>query len=199
MSSRPLLIATGNTHKFEEIAAFLDGVPWHVMSLRAFPPCDPPEEDGESFEANALIKARAYHTRFGVPCVADDSGLEVDALNGAPGIYSARYAGSGCTDADNNAKLLHELRGVSEHARTARFVCCCAIILSDGTPKLERGTVEGRIAQSGSGGHGFGYDPLFIPRGYDRSFGELDASVKASISHRAQAFRRLRAFLEGAL
>lgn len=196
MGLRPLLIATGNSHKFSEIAAFLDGVPWRLMSLRDFAPCDTPEEDGDTFDANALIKARAYGERFSVACVADDSGLEVDALGGAPGVYSARYAGPGCTDADNNAKLLRELDCVAEGARAARFVCCCAVIVPGGAPHIERGIVEGSIAHEVSGAHGFGYDPLFVPRGYDRSFGELDPAIKASISHRAEAFRKMRAFLE---
>jgi XTP/dITP diphosphohydrolase len=193
---RPLLIATGNSHKFGEIAAFLERVPWRLLSLRDFPSCNPPEENGDSFETNALLKARAYGQRFGVACVADDSGLVVDALDGAPGILSARYGGDGCADADNNAKLLRVLHDVSDALRTARFVCCCALLVQDHPPHVERGTVEGRIARGLSGLNGFGYDPLFIPSGYDRSFGELDPAVKASISHRAQAFAKMRPYLE---
>ena len=194
----PLLIATGNAHKFGEIAALLHGVPWRLKSLREFPPCDAPEENGDSFEANALIKARAYAGRFGIACVADDSGLVVDALDGAPGIFSSRYAGDACTDADNNSKLLRELHDVGDTLRSGRFECCCAFIIPNQSPHVEFGSVQGRIARAPSGSSGFGYDPLFIPSGYDRSFGDLDPGVKAEISHRAQAFRKLRAYLEGA-
>ena len=196
MPSRSLLIATGNRHKFDEIAAFLCGAPWQFKSLRDFPPFGAPSESGDSFEANALIKARAYGAHFGVACVADDSGLIVDALHGAPGIYSARYAGDGCTDAENNEKLLRELRDVPDEGRGARFVCCCVLARPGEAPHVERGVVEGRIARRVSGTNGFGYDPLFIPDGYDRSFGELGPEVKASISHRAAAFGKLRAYLE---
>lgn len=192
----PLLIATGNPHKFGEIAAFLDGVPWRLIGLRDFPACDAPEEDGDSFEANALIKARAYGERFGVACVADDSGLVVDALGGAPGVYSARYAGADCTDADNNAKLLRELDGVQDASRSARFVCCCVLNVPGRVPHTERGTVEGRIAHAVLGVTGFGYDPLFVPQGYDRTFGELGPGIKSSVSHRAEAFRKMRGYLE---
>ncbi|NUM56862.1 MAG: RdgB/HAM1 family non-canonical purine NTP pyrophosphatase [Candidatus Hydrogenedentes bacterium] len=195
MSPRPLLIATGNAHKFGEIAVFLENVPWQLMSLRDFPEFDAPEENGDSFEANALIKAQAYGARFGVACVADDSGLVVDALGGAPGIYSARYAGNGCTDADNNEKLLHELRDVADELRSARFVCCCVLAVPGEMPHMELGTIEGRIARAVSGKGGFGYDPLFIPNGYDRTFGALVPEVKASISHRARAFAKLREYL----
>lgn len=197
MPSHPLLIATGNPHKFDEIARFLDGVPWRLAGLREFPPCDAPEEVGDSFEANAVIKALAYCERFGVACVADDSGLVVDALDGAPGIRSARYAGDKCNDADNNAKLLAALEDVPGDKRTARFVCCCAFVTPGYAPHIERGEVEGNIAWQVTGAHGFGYDPLFVQRGYDRSFGELDPAIKAAISHRARAFEKLRAFLIG--
>lgn len=196
MTPPPLLIATGNAHKFHEIAAFIEGVPWRLMSLREFPPCDAPEEDGDTFEANAAIKAVAYGERFGVACVADDSGLVVDALGGAPGVYSARYAGPGCNDADNNARLLRELEGVPDAARTARFVCCCVLNVPGRPPHAERGTVEGRIAHGNAGASGFGYDPLFVPRGYDRTFGELGPAIKSAVSHRAEAFGKMRAHLE---
>ncbi|MCC6793972.1 MAG: RdgB/HAM1 family non-canonical purine NTP pyrophosphatase [Candidatus Hydrogenedentes bacterium] len=199
MSLPPLLIATTSAHKFTEIAAFLDGIPWQLKSLRDFPRIDAPEENGDSFEANAIIKARSYGDRFGVACVADDSGLVVDALNGAPGIYSARYAGEVATDHENNEKLLAALESVPSEKRTARFVCCCALLIprtdSDVDAHVETGTVDGHIAFETSGAHGFGYDPLFIPNGHDKSFGELGPEIKSTISHRAQAFRKLRAFL----
>ena len=196
MSARALLIATGNSHKFGEIAAYLEGVPWRLMGLRDFPPCEAPDENGNSFEANALIKAAAYGERFRVACVADDSGLEVDALGAAPGVHSARYAGDGSSDAENNAKLLAEMRNVADDHRGGRFVCCCALIVPGQSPHVELGTIEGHIARGESGSNGFGYDPLFVPCGHGRSFGELGPAVKAAISHRARAFRKLRAYLE---
>jgi non-canonical purine NTP pyrophosphatase (RdgB/HAM1 family) len=199
MTKPSLLIATTSAHKFSEIAAFLDGIPWELKSLRDFPSIDAPDENGDSFEANAILKARAYCERFGVACVADDSGLVVDALDGAPGIYSARYAGEGANDQDNNAKLLAALSSIPADQRTARFVCCCALLIPGGgsvaAPHIKTGTVEGHIAFETSGAHGFGYDPLFIPNGHTKSFGELGAAIKSAISHRAQAFNKLRAHL----
>jgi XTP/dITP diphosphohydrolase len=191
-----LLIATGNTHKFAEISAFLEGVPWKLLSLRDFPACDPPQETGATFEANAVIKATSYAARFEVSCVADDSGIVVDALDGAPGVHSARYAGAACTDADNNAKLLDDLRRVPDAERTARFVCCCALVVPGSPPRVETGVVEGRIALACRGPHGFGYDPLFIPNGHAKTFGELGPEIKSAISHRARAFAKMRAYLE---
>ena len=176
-------------------------------------------EDGLSFVENAIIKARHASRISGLPAVADDSGLCVPTLGNAPGIYSARYAGDGASDQNNNAKLLAALESVPADQRTARFVCCCALFISgvarrtetethDGdivfnatgaesntTPHTEIGTVEGRIAFDTSGPHGFGYDPLFIPNGHNKSFGELGATIKSAISHRAQAFKRLRTYL----
>ena len=195
MTLPPLLIATTSAHKFGEIAAFLDGIPHQLKSLRDFPSIDAPEENGDSFQANAIIKARAYGEHFGVACVADDSGLVVDALNGAPGIYSARYAGEGATDRDNNAKLLATLASVPADQRTARFECCCALLVPGTEPHVELGIVEGRIACETSGAHGFGYAPLFIPTGHEKSFGELGAEIKSAISHRANAFKKLRSYL----
>jgi XTP/dITP diphosphohydrolase len=199
MHAPPLLIATTSAHKFGEIAEFLDGIPYELKSLRDFPRIDAPVENGDSFAANAILKARAYSEHFGVACVADDSGLVVDALDGAPGIYSARYAGEGATDEDNNERLLAALASVPAEQRRARFVCCCALripgVEPSATPHIETGTVEGHIAFTSSGEHGFGYDPLFVPNGHNKSFGELGATVKSAISHRAQAFKKLRAYL----
>ena len=193
--NKTLLIATGNTHKVREIAELLNGVPWRIVDLSAYPPAPAPVEDGLTFEANARIKAEHYAQRLGVPCVADDSGLVVDALEGAPGVISARFAGDGCTDADNNAKLLALLKDVPDKARTARFVCCSVFATIDGATHVAHGSVEGVIDHVPRGLNGFGYDPLFIPLGYDQSFGELDGSVKARISHRSRAFTKMREFL----
>ncbi len=196
MPGDTLLIATGNRHKLGEIRDFLKGVPWNVVGLDAFPACEAPKETGATFEANAIIKALAYGERFGVPCIADDSGLVVDALGGEPGVYSARYAGEGATDPDNNLKVLRALEGIPDAQRTARFVCCCALIIPGNDTHIETGAVEGHIAHGESGANGFGYDPLFIPEGYQDSFGVLIPTIKAAISHRAKAFRKLRTHLE---
>ncbi|MCC6697449.1 MAG: RdgB/HAM1 family non-canonical purine NTP pyrophosphatase [Candidatus Hydrogenedentes bacterium] len=196
MNPKRVAIATGNRHKLGEIRAFLDGIPWIISGLGDHPEVEAPEEDGNTFASNAFLKARYYSQRLGMPCVADDSGISVDALGGAPGVLSARYAGPGCTDDDNNAKLLAALAHVPEESRGARFVCCAAYVDADGREHLETGTVEGRIAHAVHGGNGFGYDPLFIPEGHVHTFGELDPAVKAGMSHRSRAFRKIRAYLE---
>lgn len=192
-----LVIATGNKDKARELAELLKGLAWEVRSLADFPPVAEPEETGQTFEENALLKARYYSAALGgVACVADDSGLEVDALGGAPGIYSARYAGAGCTYADNNDKLLDALADFAWHERTGRFVCCAAFHGADGTEHTSRGTVEGHISMECFGDNGFGYDPLFVPEGEDRTFGEMSPKEKHELSHRGRAFAQLRAWLE---
>lgn len=194
-----LVIATGNKHKYGEIVDFLQGVPVALASLADFPPIEAPAETGLSFEENAVLKARYYAERLGAACVADDSGIVVDALDGAPGIYSARYAGEGCSDADNNAKVLRELKDVAEGNRTARYVCVAALAGLNGKVRTVDGIVEGRIAPELRGTNGFGYDPMFIPVGHDETFGELAPSIKAAMSHRYRAFRQVRAMLESGL
>ena len=183
-----LLIATRNAHKLQEIREMLPGV--EILGTDAYPEVPDPEEDGETFEANAAIKAIAWAKATGLTALADDSGLEVDALGGAPGIHSARYAGAHGDTAANNAKLLRELEGVAPAERTARFVCALALAQPDGSVQTLRGTCEGSILESGAGAKGFGYDPLFVPEGYTESFGVLPESVKATISHRARAFQQ---------
>ncbi len=190
-----LLIGSGNLKKAAEIADLLDGLPWIVKSLADFPPVREPEETGTAFEENALLKARYYSKLFHVATAADDSGLVVDALDGAPGVQSARYAGEQCDDAANNAKLLAALADVPAERRIARFVCCAAIAFPEGQSHVEMGTVEGRIAPEPRGSRGFGYDPLFIPEGYTLTFGELDPEIKRAISHRARAMHRLRDYV----
>lgn len=191
-----LLIGSGNRDKTRELAALLNGLPWDVVGLQDYPEVDEPVEDGATFEDNALLKARYYGETFGVACVADDSGLEVDALNGAPGVYSARFAGENCSYTDNNKKLLEALKDVPEAQRGARFVCCAALLLPDREPFIVRGTVEGRIAPALTGEAGFGYDPLFIPTGETRSFAQMKPEEKHAMSHRGEAFRRVHAHLE---
>lgn len=194
--ARTLLIGSNNPGKALELAELLDGLSWNVKSLADYPAVPAPEEHGDTFEANAVIKARYFSTRFGVHCVADDSGLVVDALGGRPGVHSARYAGGHCSHEDNNRKLLAELDGVAEADREARFVCWAALADPSGRIHVENGCVEGRIAFTCRGTHGFGYDPLFIPDGFSETFGEMDPAEKHAVSHRAGALRKLRAYLE---
>ena len=193
--SRILLIGSGNRDKAAELASLLDGTAWTVRTLADVPPVEEPEETEDTFEGNALLKARYYGHRCSLACVADDSGLEVDALGGAPGVFSARYAGENCTYADNNAKLLSALAGKSLAERRARFVCCAAFVDVDGTEHIELGTSEGIIASEARGSNGFGYDPVFIPSGFDQTFGELHPLVKAGVSHRGEAFRKMGEYL----
>ena len=186
-----LLIGSNNKDKAREIRSLLEDSPWDVKSLSDFEPVSEPEETEATCEGNALLKARYYAEHFGVACVADDSGLEVDALDGAPGVYSARYAGEGCSYADNNRKLLAALEGLPAERRHARFACVAAFVDGEGGEHVEQGTVEGVIAPECLGEYGFGYDPLFIPDGFDCTFGELAPEAKAEVSHRGLAFRKL--------
>ena len=192
-----LLIGSGNPDKARELVELMAGLPWEVRSLKDYPAVEEPEETGDTFEENAILKARFYCAHFGVACVADDSGLEVDALDGAPGVHSARYAGPTCSYDDNNEKLREALDGVPWHERTARFRCCAALVIPGGPePHVEHGAVEGHIAAMLEGEQGFGYDPLFVPRGEEFTFGEMTSEEKHKISHRGRAFKQMRAFLE---
>ena len=174
--------------------AFLKKLPLRTISLRSL--IDPPQvvEDGQTFEENALKKARTLAQFFGMPTLADDSGLEVDALNGAPGVYSARYAGEQGDDDLNNQKLLRELNSVPAEKRTARFVCALALCVprANGVDEWTvRESCEGRIAFGLSGSHGFGYDPLFFYPPFGKTFGEIERDVKATVSHRGKALKKL--------
>ena len=193
-----LLIATHNAHKTGEMRAILGSHFDVITDLTELPGMTPPEENGATFAENSAIKALA--ASLAMPdafILADDSGLEVDALGGAPGIYSSRYSGDDATDASNREKLLCELAlpGHADAPRTARFRC--AVTIARGGEVIARfdGTVEGRIADTMTGEGGFGYDPLFIPEGYDRSFGELSEEVKNSMSHRGRALEKFREWL----
>lgn len=188
-----ILIATSNRHKSEEIAAILagfDGLSVLTLSdLAADPP--QPVEDGATLEENAYIKAREIHDATGLPTLADDTGLEVEALDGKPGVYSARYAGEAATYADNCAKLVSELtsRGATNFAARFRTVMCFV----DGARTLfAEGIVSGRIVLKPRGSAGFGYDPLFVPDGETRTFAEMTSEEKNRISHRARALAQLR-------
>jgi XTP/dITP diphosphohydrolase len=192
-----VVVATGNQHKLREIQAILAGLDVALVSMRAFDLAEP-VEDGETFEANALIKARACAEATGLPALADDSGLEVDALDGAPGVHSARYAGVPGDDTANNRKLLAALADVPAERRTGRFVCAAAMVAPDGREQVVRGTMEGHVVDEPRGGNGFGYDPLFVSdaAGDGRTNGELTAEEKDAISHRGAAFRALRPHVE---
>jgi len=189
-----LLIATKNAHKTTEIAAML-GPAWEVSDLNAHPDIPAPEETGETFAENAAIKALAASRLFPGLVLADDSGLEVDALGGAPGVRSARYAGPHATDADNRAKLLTALAGVPGKERTARFRCVL-VLAEGGEPRATfDGTVEGTIIDAERGVGGFGYDALFVPDGFCETFAQLPTAAKNTLSHRARATNKVRAFL----
>lgn len=196
---KTVVVASNNAHKAEEIAAALAFPGWEFRTLRELGIESDPAEDADSFEGNARIKAQAARVVSGGKAVlADDSGLAVDVLDGAPGVYSARYAGENATDADNNAKLLDVLADVPDEARTGRFVCTLVFIDEDGTETIACGTIEGRIGHEARGDHGFGYDPLFLPDVFDdgRTLAEALPHEKNAVSHRGNALRQLRAHLE---
>ncbi len=194
--AKTLLIGSNNRDKAKELAELLEGLPWDVKCLADFPPIEEPEETGATFEENACLKARYYSKAFNVAVVADDSGLLVDALHGEPGVRSARYAGEPPDYAKNNEKLLENLAEALWHERTARFMCCAAFVEPGGEPHIEMGTCEGHIAMECFGKQGFGYDPLFVPEGYDCTFAEMKPAQKHALSHRGAAFRKIRAYLE---
>lgn len=189
-----LLLATKNNHKAKEIKEYLTGMKLELLTLNDFPEFEDIPETGETFEENAWIKAKAAYEKMEICALADDSGLEVDYLNGRPGVYSARYAGEKASDADNRKKLLHELANAADHNRTARFIC--VMVLYDGIKKsIFRGICEGSITENERGEDGFGYDPLFIPEGYGKTFAELGIETKNRISHRGKALKQLNGFL----
>lgn len=198
MSVRPraaLVVATGNAGKLREIRALLGDLPLELRSLREFPGVELPPE-GDDYLENALQKARSAAQQTGLPCLADDSGLEVDGLGGAPGPGSARYGGPHLDDAGRVEHLLRELRGCSGAARCARFVCVAAVALPDGEAQSARGECAGRILDAPRGSGGFGYDPVFWSSEAGAGMAELSAARKNELSHRARALRGLRPFLE---
>lgn len=190
-----LVIATRNPHKTAEIRAMLDGLPVTIKDMSDFPDCPDVVEDGRTLEENALKKALEIHRCTGLPVIADDTGLEVYYLLGEPGVRSARYAGEDATYDDNNHKLLGRMRQVPARKRDARFRCVVAFV-ANGVEELFEGKVEGHILLAPRGGNGFGYDPIFRPDGYDRSFAELSADEKNAISHRARAIARFKDYLQ---
>lgn len=183
------VLASRNRHKLEQVAVILDDV--ELVPIDDVAPNLVLEEPHDTFAANALAKARAVARTTGLPAIADDSGLEVDALEGAPGVLSARYAGEGATDEDNNEKLVRALRDVPESQRTCRYRCVAALVLPDGPEFTAEGSCEGRIVLEGRGELGFGYDPHVVPAGHKRTMGEIPLDEKLRFSHRGRAFRAL--------
>lgn len=191
---KTVVVASNNAHKAREIEGALSVEGWEFKTLAELGIASDPDEDADDFLGNARIKARAAHEASGgMPVVADDSGLEVDALGGAPGVRSARYAGEDADDAANNAKLLAALSDVPDAERTARFVSTIVFVDDDGEELVARGEVPGRIGREPRGAEGFGYDPLFFPDELDgeRTFAEITQDEKAEISHRGRALREL--------
>ncbi len=193
---KELLIATKNKGKIRELADLLRPLGIEVLSLWDLP--HPPKivEDGQTFRANAAKKAVAISILTGKPVMGEDSGLEVDALGGRPGVQSARYSGEGATDEKNNEKLLQELQTVPFEKRTARYRSAIAFADKDGLIDVVEGSCEGMIAPERRGTNGFGYDPLFYIPQHEKTFGELPLSVKQTMSHRAEAFRKFLKLLE---
>lgn len=198
MTNFKLLIATKNIGKIKELERLLNDFPVTLRNLQDFPDVAEPEETGSTFAENAALKARYYALQTGLSALADDSGLEVSALNNRPGVLSARYAGENASDTEKIEKLLSELKGIPDDARTARFVCAMALADEEGKIKhLTEGICSGKISFKPSGKNGFGYDPVFIPEGFHETFGELSNEIKQKISHRAHASKKIIAYLQG--
>ena len=199
-----IVLATRNKKKVEEIKRIVKDMPISVYSLDDFPDCPEVEEDGKTFEDNAVKKAMAVSKHTNMPALADDSGLEVYALDGEPGVLSARYAGENADDRKNTEKLLNEMRSVPDGKRGARFACCIALAfpagdlaLRDGKAETFTGYSEGSIGREPKGSNGFGYDPVFYPAGCKRTFAEMDDEEKDSLSHRGAALKKLHEYLKG--
>ena len=191
-----LIFATGNKDKMKEIREILGSLPVEILSMKEAGIQAEIEEDGKSFEENTLIKARAVCRLAGEMVLADDSGLEIDYLNGEPGIYSARYMGEDTSYRIKNQNLMDRLSGVPDEKRTARFVCAIAAAFPDGREYVVRGTIEGRIGYDERGENGFGYDPIFYLPDRDVSTAQLSREEKNSISHRGNALKKMKELLE---
>ncbi len=196
--TEPIILATRNDNKVRELQQLLSGTDFQIISMANFPDVPNVTEDGDTFEANAIKKARKVSAILGKTTLADDSGLVVDYLDGAPGVYSARFAGPDHNDAANNRKLLQLLNGVPPQQRTARFCCAVAIVTPEGQLAITQGTCEGIIIDELRGKNGFGYDPLFFIPQLGKTFAELDSTAKNTISHRGQALQKARIILEAA-
>jgi len=192
---KQLVIATNNRHKLREIQTILGDLPLELLTLDAMGDIPPLVEDGETFQENALKKARIIHGHTKLPTLADDSGLEVFYLNMQPGVRSARYAGDNATDPENNARLLIEMRGVAPRRRKVQFRSVLALV-GEGCEELCEGICTGTLAEAPRGTNGFGYDPLFIPDGMSNTYAELPDSEKNKISHRAKSLAIMRTVLK---
>lgn len=189
---KKLVVATNNTHKLEEISAIL-GEEMELLSLKDIQCNADIPETADTLEGNARQKAQYIYNNYGMNCFADDTGLEVEALNGAPGVFSARYAGDGHDSEANMQKLLQELEGKENRKAQFRTAIC---LIMNGEEYLFEGIVKGEIIEEKRGGAGFGYDPIFVPEGYDLTFAELGNDIKNTISHRARAVEKLCSFLK---
>ncbi|HEX8738428.1 MAG TPA: RdgB/HAM1 family non-canonical purine NTP pyrophosphatase [Pyrinomonadaceae bacterium] len=191
-----VVIATKNNGKVKELADILADLPVALRSLNDFENISEPEETGVDFIENASLKAREYARQTGLWSLADDSGLEVEALGNAPGVFSARYAGENATNEERIEKLLGELEKTGDENRRARFVCAMAVADEAGEIRfVAEGVCDGRITKAPRGANGFGYDPIFVPEGFSETFGELSDDVKREISHRARASKKIIAYL----
>jgi len=194
-----IVLATRNKKKVRELTRIFSGYEIRFLSLDSFPGCPEVVEDGKTFRANALKKAVQVARFTGFPSVADDSGLEVAVLGGAPGVFSARYAGEAADDAANMRKLLKNMKHFKNQDRRARFVCCIAFAIPDEKTKTFTGYAEGRIGTKPRGFNGFGYDPVFFPSGHNRTFAEMTESDKDVLSHRGKAMKKLYVYLRNLL
>jgi len=192
---RDLLLASQNAGKLDEMRQLVAGLDLRVLAPADVGILDAPEETGQTFAENAALKARYYATHSGLLAVADDSGISVDALNGAPGLFSSRFGGPGADDADRNRLLLSKLAGLPQERRGARFTSCVALASGEDVLFQATESVEGRIADETRGANGFGYDPIFFYPPFGRTFGEVSREQKDRVSHRGKAFARLRGFL----
>ncbi len=192
---KKLIFATGNANKMREIREILGGKGYEILSMKEAGVDIDVEEDGATFEENALIKARAIGKACGELVLADDSGLVIDALGGEPGIYSARYMGHDTSYTEKNNNLISRLEGVPDEKRTARFVCAMAAVFPDGTEKVITGVMEGRIGYRIAGENGFGYDPIFFLPEYGKTSAEISPEEKNAISHRGKALRAMAEYL----
>lgn len=191
-----IVLATRNKKKIEEIKRITVSMPVSILTIDDFPGCPEVEEEGPTFEDNAVKKALAIAKYTRKPSLADDSGLEVYALDGAPGVLSSRYAGVGADDEKNIKKLLHEMHSFADDNRNARFVCCIALAFPDYNVRTFFGYVEGKIGKEPKGAQGFGYDPVFYPEGQSRTFAEMTDDEKDTLSHRGKALREFLSYLK---
>lgn len=192
-----ILLATANLHKIREFREMFKSLPFiEIISLHQFPDYTLPEETGITFRENAILKAEHAARTLNKWALADDSGLVVPALDGEPGVFSARYAGPDATDSENRQKLLDAMKHLQGHDRIAYFECSLALANPKGLVKCVEGICEGHVIHEPRGRHGFGYDPLFVKNDYEKTFAELDESIKNRISHRHKALERLSTFLE---